>query len=354
MVVRRKEKRLLTGIIKQLHLLHRQPLRFVLPALLTGRLMQSPQSRRQTCVIVQIRTRTTHALTPRTHQLTLFVLQLVQQKSGRPLRQLQITRSTRQTTTGRQCLNHQRVPLRQDLVVQKWTRASTTTLQQLRSRFPQTLTRPRLLTRQIQNPPMLKILRLTKTIHPQKLVRFSTQNLANLRLRPDIKLTLNRVRFGIEGRTETTVGQSHLASQKADQLVHHLLVQRIRLHLQCLCIHLQQLRLVVQHLFKMGHRPRTLSAVPMKATTQMIANSAPRHGCQRVTDRVPQLLFARLSVQAEQKPEPRHVRKPRTVRTTRIEIHSAPRRVILGLNALRYGLQQCGIQLDRLRQHPRT
>ena len=333
MIVRREEERLLTGIVKQLHLLRRQSLRLILPALLASRLMQCSQSRRQTRIVVQIGPRTLHALTPRTHQLPGRILQLVQQKPGCPLRQLQITRSIRQTTAGRQRLNHQRVPFRQHLVVQKWPRASTSALQQLRSRCTQPLANTRLLPRQIQNATMLEILRLAKPVHPQKFVRLRTQHLPNLRFRPHIKLALDRVRFCIQSRTEAAVRQRHFASQKAHQFVHHLLIQRIGFHLQCLGIHLQQLRLVVQHLLKMRHRPRSLGTVPMKTATQMVADPALRHRRQRIADHIPQCLLARLTVQAEQKSEPGHVRKPRAIRPTRIEIDSAPRRVILPLNA---------------------
>ena len=75
---------------------------------------------------------------------------------------------------------------------------------------------------------------------------------------PNEELALLALAIGILGRVEAALGRSHLAQDVIQRLLTDPLVKRISTNLKGVEIECGELRIVVQHLLEVGHKPDTV------------------------------------------------------------------------------------------------
>ena len=111
---------------------------------------------------------------------------------------------------------------------------------------------------------------------------FGGQQLRQLAIVPDVVLSLDPFRVGIERRVERSARVAQFAKHEFDRLFGNLLVMTLVGVAVGFGIDVGQLGIVVQHLFKMRDAPEAVGAVAVEAAAGVIVNATRSHPVERV------------------------------------------------------------------------
>src|SRR6266568_449497 len=100
-----------------------------------------------------------------------------------------------------------------------------------------------------------------------------TERLLDFGARPDVEFPLLAFRIGVERGAEGAVRGGHLARQPFDGLSRAVTEQGSLRAGECEAQQLQQLRVVIEHLFEMRHEPALVDRIAGKAAAEMIVDS---------------------------------------------------------------------------------
>src|SRR5439155_14299496 len=97
---------------------------------------------------------------------------------------------------------------------------------------------------------------------------------------------LMTLRIRIEARRERTLGEQHLALEPGHGLFDPTAEQGVAGSEKSIGQKLDELRIVVEHLFKVGDEPALVGRIAGKAAAKMIVDAALRNGPERQEDAV--------------------------------------------------------------------
>ena len=101
---------------------------------------------------------------------------------------------------------------------------------------------------------------------------------------PNEKFSFLALAVGILSRVEAALGMMHLAQQIARGFFNYRFKKRFAGDRVRVRINAEQLGIVIEHFFKMGHQPFRVHRIAMKAAAEMIIDAALGHFGERVND----------------------------------------------------------------------
>jgi len=108
----------------------------------------------------------------------------------------------------------------------------------------------------------------------------------DLGLGPDIELAFLMLAVGVEAAGEPSFLGQHFATDPFEGLLDPLQIKRAAGLLPHQGQQVDELGIVVEHLFEMGHEPPRIGRITGEAATQMVVDAALAHRVERLDDRV--------------------------------------------------------------------
>ena len=169
---------------------------------------------------------------------------------------------------------------------------------------------------------------------------------------PNVESSFFGVGFGIQGRVETAVRRGHFAQHELERILDHVAEVVAAGQQVGLRVDQGELRIVVKHLLEMRNGPKAIGAVAMKASADVVANSAGSHLFERADEHQFGLLFVALfcplaSGAIQQKDQVRGRGKFGPARVGRAVAEAAVVGIVLLGQGRKHGTGQTGVQLDR-------
>ena len=135
------------------------------------------------------------------------------------------------------------------------------------------------------------------------------ENRNDLVPRPDVEFAFDALAVGVEARAERAARSGHLALDPANRLPRARAKQFVARFMMRKRQHFENLRIVVEHFFKVRHEPAIIRRIARIAAAEMIVDAALRHMLQREAHAGPVGRFPEPSARAPQKFEDRRVGK---------------------------------------------
>src|SRR5437667_2602882 len=91
---------------------------------------------------------------------------------------------------------------------------------------------------------------------------------------PDVKESLSAAAVGVQSRVKASFRRCQFTADKLQGLGQDPAIERLLGPVEGFRVNLSELSVVVEHLFKVRHRPGALGAVTMEASAQLVVNAA--------------------------------------------------------------------------------
>ena len=141
--------------------------------------------------------------------------------------------------------------------------------------------------------------RRVRSAAPRPRSRAGVQQRAHLLARPDVELALLAVAVGVEARVERAIRRTHLAGHPADDAARHVREARFAGHPREVRVQRQQRPVVVEHLLEVRNRPLGIDAVAAEAAAELVVDAAVGHLRERDAHDVEGLGVAGARVRAQ-------------------------------------------------------
>jgi hypothetical protein len=170
-------------------------------------------------------------------------------------------------------------------------------------------------------------------VGPAEEVRVLAEQRLDLRAGPDVEAPLHTLAVGVQRAGEAAAdalvrGRHHLAQDPGHRLPHPLLVERLARLLPDERQHVDQRRVVVEHLFEVRDEPLVVHRIAREAAAQMVVDAALAHLGERVRHRRPERLAPRVEPAPPEEFHDPHLRELRRL------ADAAPGRVDLAQQAV--------------------